>query len=83
KLLHKPCYQYFNWDPYCLQKYCRLLKHTKSYQLMLNHVVHLLYCLLSKDSTIGDFAMWKREIITLQGDTLKTETLNKMNEHLF
>jgi hypothetical protein len=37
----------------------------------------------SKDSTIGDFAMWKREIITLQADTLKTETLDKMNEHLF
>jgi hypothetical protein len=36
-----------------------------------------------KDSTIGDFAMWKREIIKLEVDTLKTETLEKMNEHLF
>jgi len=36
-----------------------------------------------KDSTIGDFTMWKREIVTLQNDNIKTETLNKMNEHLF
>jgi hypothetical protein len=36
-----------------------------------------------KDSTIGNFAMWKREIVTLQSGNMKTETLNKMNEHLF
>jgi hypothetical protein len=37
----------------------------------------------SEDSTIGDFAMWKREIVTLQSGNMKTETLDKMNEHLF
>ncbi len=37
----------------------------------------------TKDSTIGNFAMWKREIVMLQNDKLKTVTLNKMNEHLF
>jgi hypothetical protein len=36
-----------------------------------------------KDSATGNFTMWKREIVTLQNDKLKTETLNKMNEHLF
>jgi hypothetical protein len=36
-----------------------------------------------KDSTTGNFTMWKREIVTLQNDKLRTETLNKMNEHLF
>ena len=36
-----------------------------------------------KDSIIGDFAMWKREIVTLQNGNMKTESLNKMNEHLF
>ena len=36
-----------------------------------------------KDSTIGDFAMWKREIVTLQSGIIETETLDKMNEHLF
>jgi hypothetical protein len=36
-----------------------------------------------KDSTIGNFTMWKREIVTLQNDKVRTETLNKMNEHLF
>lgn len=36
-----------------------------------------------KDSTTGNFTMWKREIVTFQNDKVKTETLNKMNEHLF
>lgn len=36
-----------------------------------------------KDSTIGDFTGWKREIVRFRNDTLKTEPLNKMNEHLF
>lgn len=37
----------------------------------------------TKDSTTGNFTMWKREIVTFQNDKLKTETLDKMNEHLF
>jgi hypothetical protein len=38
---------------------------------------------LLRDRLVGEFMMWKREIITYQNDTLKTERLQIMNEHVF
>jgi hypothetical protein len=56
-----------------------------SYKMNEKKYIVLIYRKTSpiKDSTTGNFTMWKREIVTLQNDKLRTETLNKMNEHLF
>jgi hypothetical protein len=38
---------------------------------------------LKRDRTIGEYEMWKREIIRLEGDKIKTELIEQMNEHAF
>lgn len=77
-----------NKDAYLLRdtiKRFSINEMQSSFKMKNKKYVALIYRKINpfKDSTIGDFAMWKREIIKFQGDTLKTETIEKMNEHLF
>lgn len=38
---------------------------------------------LKRDKIIGEYMMWKREMVRLENDSLKTELLDQMNEHIF
>ena len=77
-----------NKDAYLLKDTLRrfsINEMQSSYKMNSKKYIALIYRKTnpSKDTSVGEFAMWKREIIRLQNDTLKTEALNKMNEHLF